>query len=524
MIPRPKKRASPKGDTPKSPATATTLPAPIKGWWLSSNLATPEPASARLLDNWVCTTTGIRARGGKSLYATLDGAVTSLFTYRSGAIEKLFAATGTKIFDVTSVGSPTVVPASSITGQTSGIYSTVQFGTAGGDFLIIANGTDSVRNFDGTTWTTPGITAVTSSTLSAVWTFASRVFFVEKGTQSAWYLPVDSIAGAAVEFSLSGIFGKGGTLLFGAKWSLDAGDGLDDKCVFVSSEGEVAIYEGTNPSSAADWRKVGIYQMPKPMGRKAFIQAGGDLLIATDVGLIPISAAIKTDIGAIESAAVSAPITPYWQERSRELSATEWEIIKSPSANIMVVSQPDSATPTCLVVGLQTGAWSRFTGWDTQCMALSADVGYFGSADSLIYQMEVGGSDNGALYTCAYLGQPESLGAPGQQKTVLQARPVLLQSTVSDPQLTFQVDCNETLSGQPSSATTGASSAWDGALWDVDVWDSVGSSSISATWVAIGRTGYVVAPELQVTYGVTPTPDLALVAIDVQYTVGAVVA
>ena len=394
MIPRQKKRASPKGETPKQTATEASLPAPVKGWWLSSNLSTPEPASARVLDNWVCTTTGIRVRGGGSLYATLDAAVTSLFVYMAGTNKKIFAATATKIFNITSV-TPTVVPTADITLQTSGIYSTVQFGTAGGNFLVIANGTEAVRNYDGTTWTTPAITGATSSTLSAVWTYANRLFFVQRDTQTAWYLPVDSIAGVATSFSLAGIFTRGGSLLFGARWSLDAGDGLDDKCVFVSTEGEVVIYEGTNPNVAADWRKVGNYQMPRPMGRKSFTQAGGDLLIATEVGLIPVSAAIQKDIGAIEGAAVSQPISPYWQKRARELAGTSWEIIKSPTANYMVVSQPSSTTPTCLVANLQTGAWSRFTGWDTQCLTLFNDVGYFGSTNFLVYHWKSGAAITG---------------------------------------------------------------------------------------------------------------------------------
>jgi hypothetical protein len=524
MMPRLKKRASPKGETPKPQASAFTFPAPIRGWWLANNLATPEPQTALTLDNWVCTTTGIRARGGKRRYATLDAPVTSLFSYKSGTQEILFAATAAKIFDITTVADPDVVPTAAVTGLTSGVHSTVQFGTAGGEFLVTANGTDAVRNFNGTTWTTPSITGVTPANLSQVWSFASRLWFVEKGTQKAWYLPVDSIAGAAVAFSLAGVFTKGGTLLFGAKWSLDAGDGLDDKCVFVSTEGEVAIYEGTNPSSAADWRKVGLYQMPKPRGRNAYIQAGGDLLIATDVGLIPVSAAIKTDIGALESIAVSRPVAPYWQQRASDLALTEWELIKVEAENYMVVSQPDSVTPSCLVVSLQTGAWSRFTGWDTQCMTYFAGGGYFGSADSRVYQMEIGGSDDGDLYTCAYLGQFEQMGTVGQQKTVLQARPAMVNSGDANIYLGFKTDYNATLSAAPSSGMDATSGAWDLALWDASTWDAASTSTVSARWIAIGATGYVVAPEMQITYGVTPRPSLALVSVDVQFAAGAMVA
>ena len=99
-----------------------------------------------------------------------------------------------------------------------------------------------------------------------------------------------------------------------------------------------------------------------------------------------------------------------------------------------------------------------------------------------------------------------------------------MQSTISAPQLTFQVDYDETLPAPPSSAADSTTSTWDGALWDVGTWDSEDAATVAAEWVAIGRTGYVAAPILQVTYGVTPTPSLALVAIDVQFAGGAVVA
>ncbi|MGK3946847.1 hypothetical protein ABK046_51840, partial [Streptomyces caeruleatus] len=68
----------------------------------------------------------------------------------------------------------------------------------------------------------------------------------------------------------------------------------------------------------------------------------------------------------------------------------------------MVVSQPDviDLVGSCLVANLQTGAWSRFTGWKTRCLGVSRGKGYFGADDGCVYAMETGGSDNGSLYTC----------------------------------------------------------------------------------------------------------------------------
>jgi hypothetical protein len=79
----------------------------------------------------------------------------------------------------------------------------------------------------------------------------------------------DAIAGTLQLIPLSGAASKGGKLLFGATWTIDAGDGLDDKCVFVTDQGEVLIFSGTNPSDANNWRQEGRYQVPEPMGKNA---------------------------------------------------------------------------------------------------------------------------------------------------------------------------------------------------------------------------------------------------------------
>lgn len=520
---RGKKAASRKGETPKPMAQPYSFPAPIRGWVLNENLAQVQPGGARLLDNWICTTTGIRVRAGCVKYATLGDDVLAMFSHKSGGAEVFFAATAGDIFDITTVADPDVAPTASLAGQTDGSYSTVQFGTAGGDFLVIANGVDDVQNFDGSAWSAPTITGITSADLSQVWSFASRLFFVEKDTMNAWYLPVDSIAGTVNQFSLAGVFTKGGSLLFGGKWSLDAGDGLDDKCVFVSTEGEVAVYEGTNPGSAADWARVGVYQLPKPMGKNAHIQAGGDLLIATEVGLIPISAAIQRDIAALDQSAVSRPIGPYWRSQTQALAGSEWQIVKLSRQGVMIVSQPDSTSPSCLAVNLQTGAWSRITGWDTQCLGFFDNAGYFGAADGCVYAMESGGSDNGTNYTCVFVGNHENMGVM-QEKTILQMRPTFQIGSPLLAQITAQANFNYDISTPPASPADFVLSEWDVDNWDEVLWDGGFATENSSNWMAVGKTGHALGPELQLTFGVTPSPRVELVTIDVQFTVGAAVA
>lgn len=510
--------------TQKDPAQMFTFPAPVRGWVLNENAAQVQPGSAKVLDNFICTTTGIKARGGAFKHATLNAAVTSLFRYDSGS-EILFGATASEITDISAPADPDVAVTADVTGQTSGDYTAQQFGTAGGDYLYAVNGADKPQLFDGSTWTaidgasTPAITGVTTTAISHVWSYANRLFFVEKNTMTAHYLPVDSIGGAVSQFSLAGVFKKGGSLLFGASWSMDAGDGLDDKCVFVSTEGEIAVYQGTNPGSASEWSLAGRYDMPRPLGKNSHIQTGGDLLVATEAGLIPVSAALRLDVAAQTNGAVSARIAPYWQDNSQPGA----EMVKLPAQNILLVSQPGSLEASMLCVNLQTGAWSRFTGWDAECMSVFGNFGFYGNADGAVYRMNSGGSDDGSIYTCRCLYNFDGMGAYGQTKTARQARYTFQSGGPYTAKLVMKANFDETVSSPPPSPDDYTIDAWDVGEWDVAEWDSSQTIENSANWVSVFATGAFLAPELQLTFGVTPTPNVELVSIDVTYNAGAVV-
>lgn len=610
------KKAQPnhKPQAQMQPAQVYTFPAPTKGLVLNDNITTPQPGAARVLDNWICGTNSIRVRGGFNKYATVasSAAVVSMFSYRAGGTEKLFAAVAASVYDITTVADVDTIPTAVFTDQTSGYYSTVNFGTTSGNYLYAVNGDDLPWIFDGTDWnpvnaaavneiaydalsaaftagetltggtsgatatilavipatattgtlklgaitsgpyqdnealtsaggsatangasaaaSTAAITGVTTSTLSHVWVYASRIWFVEGGTMNAWYLPVDSIGGAANSVSLAGVFKKGGSLLFGATWSIDAGDGLDDKCVFVSTEGEVAVYAGIDPSSSTTWALQGVYEISRPLGKNATMKAGGDLLIATEVGLAPLSEAIKRDVGALSMGAVSRRIEPYWQEQAARYltDALPWEIQRWDSEGIMLVSLPRTTAgdSVMMVASLQTGAWSRFTGMDVRTIAQYDGYVYFGSLDGFVYRLQETGANDGTPYTCKYLGQHENLGTP-IEKTVAQMRPMFSSNIPIAPQATVLVNYSETLSSAPNAYAYSGTEGWDISVWDTSLWDASAGTVTSASdsqWVAIGRTGHVAAPEIQITIGGTALPEVELLGVDATWRPGAMVA
>lgn len=409
--------AAKRGNSTKRTSKNVSLPAPIKGWVTAEGLASTSKGTAQTLDNILPTTTGVRLRGGSKTHATVSLAglpVISMMSFNAAGAKKMFAATATAIFDITTVVDPSAQVAAAVTGQTSGYYSFSNFTTSGGSFLTAVNGTDSLRLYDPTNgWraitgtSTPAITGAPTNTLSHVWVYRTRQFFIQAGTLKAYALPVASIAGALITIDLNGVFQRGGSLLFGDTWSMDTGDGLDDKCVFVTDQGEMAVFEGSNPASteAAQWNLVGRYDITPPMGKRATMRAGGDLLIACEEGIVPTTAAVSKDAAALSMASITRPITPDWKREAVNRRSLPWEIIKWPAMSYAIVSLPITTPgqePIAFVVNTETGAWCRYRNWDIRCMVLHDNRLYFGTNDGRVKLAEIGGNDDGAgiYYTC----------------------------------------------------------------------------------------------------------------------------
>jgi hypothetical protein len=131
-----------------------TLPPPVGGWNARDPLPSMKPEDAIVLDNLIPGVGSVSLRKGHGAYVTgLGSYIESLMEYSppSGTV-KLFAATPTAIYDVTATGA---VGAAAVTSLSNGRFQHTMFATAGGNYLVCANGANAVRNFDGTSWTTP---------------------------------------------------------------------------------------------------------------------------------------------------------------------------------------------------------------------------------------------------------------------------------------------------------------------------------------------------------------------------------
>ncbi len=541
-------RAATRNSTARSPTyQVKSIPAPTIGLIANNNLATPIPGGAAVLKNFIPTPTGARLRRGSQRHAIigLSGApVTSMFAYANGNNRKMFAANATAIYDVTTPalsedqflvdedGAFIVnddgdfiifagTPDASVTGLTGGNWSVVQFATSDGVYLSMVNGIDTPRNYDGTNFaTTPAITGVDPTTLSYVWVHQQRLFFVEKDSLSAWYLPSASIGGAAVEIPLAGVFTLGGSLLFGSNWSLETGAaGLSEQCIFVTTEGEVAVFQGTDPSSASTWAKVGQYKIGKPLGPKAHFRAGGDIVIATDIGLVPLSTALKKDFAILSQTAVSANIDTIWNEEVRTRSTDPWNCVVWSRNQIALVVPPklSGQTPVMYPINTRNGACAQITGWDATCLLVFEDRLFFGTATGRVIEANVTGLDENTPYTGVYVPLFSDLDIPGV-KTTGRTRAVLLSQSAVNDKITMLRDYDTSLPTPPDAATVSVANAWDTAIWGEGIWGAGTAKTTYANWRATPKNGNAVAPALQITSGALPPLDVEIVKLDVEFT------
>ncbi|HLO79217.1 MAG TPA: hypothetical protein VK196_22390 [Magnetospirillum sp.] len=504
-------------------ARPEVVKAPTKGWSANALPIEAEEGTAVILENWFPEATAIRPRKGYTSQATGVGAgVNTLMGYVSGSTRKLFAAGNASIFDVSSVGA---VGAAVQSGLTSTKFSYVNFATAGGQYLYMVNGADAARYYDGSSWTQPVITGASSSTFSYVTAHKARLWFIKANTTTAYYLPVDSIAGAATAFELGSQLLKGGHLVAMASWSVDSGQGMDDLLAFWSSEGEILVYAGSNPSS--DYAIVGRYTSGKPIGNRPLYPIGGDLAMISEDGVLAMSAVMRFDrLTAKEKSLSSRIIDEYLDAAADYRDNFGWQIITLPKASMALINVPgagDAGASIQFAYNVSTKAWSKFSGIDALCWELYDGDIFFGTDAGSVFKAESGGSDDGAAITARCLPAFSHLGAPGRTKHVKQIQP-LFSTDLTD--YTFGAACIVNFA-IPESVGGSAPAAqgiftWDVSLWDgSDVW---GGNAVWDLWDSSNNIGYVVSPYSIATIDADNNPefDFSLIGWTILYEAGGI--
>ena len=334
------------------------------------------------------------------------------------------------------------------------------------------------------------ITGVNSNKFVNVNLFKNRLFFTEKDTLKVWYLPVDQMAGAASALDFGGIARNGGYLQAMATWTIDAGQGADDYAVFITNMGEVIVYNGTDPDTAAEWALKGVWQLGYVFSRRCFYKWAGDILLLTQDGLVPLASALQSsrlDPRVNLTDKIFYEISLEADQYSAEFG---WQVIYYAKPNMLIINIPNPNGPEQYVMHTISKAWCNFTGINAKCFELHNDDMYFGG-NGYVGKFWDTNADDGAQISATCQQAYSYFDNPGQQKRFTLVRPTFLVD-VGTPGIycgintDFQTQNNlGEVSFQPSSTTT---ARWDVATWDNDVF--AGNLVISRNWQGVTGLGY----------------------------------
>ena len=348
-------------------------------------------------------------------------------------------------------------------------------------------------------YTVIGITGVDSSTFINVNLFKNRLYFTQKDTLSCWYLDVDAISGPASPLYFGGIARNAGYLQAMGTWTLDAGQGADDYAVFVTSMGEVIVYNGTDPDVAETWLLKGVWQLGQTFSRRCFFKWAGDLLLLTQDGLVPLASALQSSridprINLTDKIyfAVSQAATTYFANFG-------WQINYFASQNMLILNIPITDGTEQYVMHTITKSWGRFINIEAHCWEVSGDADIHFGGNGIIGDFYQSNSDDGNNITAAAQQAYSYFDSPGQLKRFTMVRPTL-QSSGGVPNVyaglstDFDTEINlGQVSFNPAAVNDGV---WDDSTWDNANWS--GGLVTTKIWQGVTGIGFTGSINLNV--------------------------
>ena len=369
----------------------TSIPAPVGGWNTRDELDAMDALDAVTMDNFFPDSQGVKVRGGDAVWATGLGAspVETLAQYQNGATHKFLAACGGSVFDASASGA---VGAAIHTGYTNNRWQTTNF--LGKMFLV--NGADNAQIYDGSTLADASFSGVTLSNLVGVVQYQQRLFFWENNGTGVWYAQLNSISGALAFFDLSVFVPSGGVMVGATTITHDGGNGVLDFIAFIFSSGHVILYLGNDPALVSGFQQIGLYRLSPPVSPRAIATYGGESYITTYddyLGLQSQLAALR--VGQLPprskiSGAVQAAIIA-------NKDAFGWQAIYYPKGRRLIYNVPNvdgTFDQHVCNTALPNTPWCRYQGLNASCWGLFGDNIFFGGANGIVYQAEVGGTQD----------------------------------------------------------------------------------------------------------------------------------
>jgi hypothetical protein len=367
-----------------------------------------------------------------------------------------------------------------------------------------------------------------ASTMLFIFSFKSRLWFLQGGTGLAFFLPLNAVYGKAGVIDLGQFLTHGGGLAYAVNWTYDSGAGIDDRLIFVGNNGDMVIYEGTDPASASAWKQVGTWYVGRvPKGRRGFDAYAGDVVIVTEYGVLAVSDLVSGRITSMQGQSSVAPkVNPTI---ARAVSATiaekYWQLVNYPTEELLMLLSPARLRETSQrydwAMSHFNRSWTTFTVVEPYTAVLHEGQFIFSDRNGKVFQgfygYDDGASYDGTVEGTEVTGQFQTgfhdYGTPNSNKRAQRVR--ILGRSDGHPTYLMRIVPEYDLEDLP---TPGGAAINVDALWNVAIWDQAVWQSHAATWkkwfgvssfgkrlslqAAVRGSGYTLVTDYEITYDV----------------------
>lgn len=475
---------------------------PVKGLNFRSPAISLDPREALVLDNVLPKASSGELRAGYVDYVTgIPGSINTMTPFIGNLLEdsRTFAFNDNgEVFDVTF---PTTTPEVLVkTDQIDGVwdYANSQGGAENYMIVVSPNGGywtySKSEGFKQREITGDGA----GKRFVSVFNWKDRVWLIEENSSKAYYLGIGAIQGEAKMFDFGPVMNQGGYLNFGSNWTFNAGYDIDDYLVLVSTSGEVIVYKGYNPDSADTFTLQGVWYIGKtPKGNKCFTQYGGEMLIMSALGVVPVSKLVN---GAVASdfQVASANIQPVLKDVFNTYSNTYgWDMEMIYNQNFVMLKTPQKSNGRHVywVMNVQTGAWGNVSGMPMNCSIQVVDDLYFGTTDGRVCKAFIGDTDGASIdgtpgrpIIGRYMGGFNDFETPTNLKIYQMARPIFLANDNPRVGVSMAVEYEAKMPSVDAGFSGETGGRFDVDKWNECVWS--GGTNTYAAWCGLQGMGY----------------------------------
>src|SRR5262245_18480210 len=325
-----------------------------------------------------------------------------------------------------------------------------------------------------------GETWVNTDTFNIVVAHQNRLFFADSSNLVLFYLPLQQKTGQVKMLPMNNMFRRGGVIRAMYTWSVDGGDGMDDKLVVFSSNGECIIWTGIDPDT--DFQRVGIFRFDAPITKHCITNYGGDLYCLISTGMVPMTTVIRAEtenLGQGDRAVISYFLKQSVLNRDKY----GWMLFLNPSSSRMFCNIPQGGGKyDQMVHHMPKKVWMKFEDIPARTFGWIEPYVYFGDDTGSVYQMHPQfQNDDGDFIRIDIQTAWSTYGTP-QLKHWKMVYPYIISDGHPRPKIDIRVDYD---TSKPINQPDISVKETVGAIWNVDSWNTApwGSTVISkANW------------------------------------------